>query len=76
MFKVLTCIEKASFAKAFSRMFTGDRHCVKRLNSLFLCYKPCIKRRLPIYAVVPSHCVLMYLGLVAKKQRWKLVMWQ
>jgi len=35
MLKVLICIEKASFAEAFSRMCTGDGHCVKILDSLF-----------------------------------------
>ena len=62
MLEVLTCIEKASFAKAFSQVFTGDRHFLKILNSLFLGYKPGIKRRVPIYAVVPSHGALMYSG--------------
>jgi len=60
MLKVLTGIEKASFAKVFSQMFTGDRHFLKRLNSFFLCYKPGTKWRVPIYAVMPSHGVLMY----------------
>ena len=63
---MLTCIEKASLAKAFSRMFSGFTHYVNRLDSVFLCYKPYISR-IPIYAVVPSHCVLINLGLVAKK---------
>jgi len=42
MLNLLTSIEKASFAKASNRKFTGHRHCIKRLDSLFLCYKPCI----------------------------------
>jgi len=61
MLKVLTCIEKSSFFKAFSRMFTGDRYCVKTLDSLFLCCKLCIKR-IPIDAVGPPHYVLINAG--------------
>ena len=59
MLKVLTCIEKANFAEAFGLMFTGDRRCDKRVDSLFPCIEFRIKRRIPIDAVVPPHYVLI-----------------
>jgi hypothetical protein len=58
MLKVLTCIEKAGFAEALNRMFTGEWNCVKRLHSPFPCRELKIKRLL-IAAVVPSHYVLI-----------------
>jgi len=63
MLKVLTCIEKASFAEAFSRMFTGDRHCVERLDSLFPCIELRIKSIRPIDALVPPHYVFINSGI-------------
>jgi len=69
MLNVLTCIEKASFVDAFSRMFNRDSHCVKRLDSLFLYYKTCVNRRIPFEAVVLSHCVLINYGPHSKKER-------
>jgi hypothetical protein len=62
MIKVLTCIEKSGFAEAFSRMFIGELHPVKRHHSRFPCCELQIKRRDPAFAVVPSHYVLINAG--------------
>jgi len=52
-------VKKANFGEVYRRMFTGDRHCVKRLDSLILYIELRIKWRIPIDAVAPPQYVII-----------------
>jgi len=62
MLNVLKSIENARSAEAFSRMFTGDRHCVKRMDLLFPWIELRIKTSIPIDTVVPGQYELKNSG--------------